>query len=94
MSLEDRDILKHLNKINTKLDSLSAALEDMSRGIYGDPPNNVRGLIQRQDIDEQERAKIQEAITAIKAKNWKLSVLFGLAGGVVLWVIKILISIV
>jgi hypothetical protein len=83
---------KALRTIDEKLDNLINSVETVRRGVYGDPENNVMGLLQRQDIDEKERANIWQEIGKIKNVNWKYSVLFGIAGSIILWVLKLLIT--
>jgi hypothetical protein len=48
-------------------------LSVIKRGVYGDPENKVKGLIERQDSDEERIGKIEK-------RQWKIGVL--MAGGV------------
>lgn len=89
MAEEEKHIL---NTISAKIDHLTENVETIRRGVYGDKDNNVLGLIQRQEIDEQERKRMDGEINIIKNKNWKLSVLFGLAGSLAFWIIKFLLA--
>jgi hypothetical protein len=83
---------KALRTIDEKLDNLINSVETVRRGVYGDPENNVMGLLQRQDIDEKERANIWQEIGKIKNVNWKYSVFFGLVASGVVWVVNVLIK--
>lgn len=93
MSEREEDILKKVLETQERHTSI---LETIRRGVYGDAENNVLGLLQRQDIDELERKVMTEEIEAIKRINWKISAIFGVAGGTlmstVIWILKELVK--
>jgi hypothetical protein len=59
-----------LRIINSKLDRLATEVELVKRGVYGDPQNEFKGLIQRQNEDEKD-------IKQIKQRQWKTGVVIG-----------------
>lgn len=80
-----------LTKINEKIDHLTVEVNTIKRGVYGDENNNVKGLLQRQDVDELERLNMKEAIQGVKNNIWKISVGAGLFGSFIIWVLKLLV---
>lgn len=54
--------------------------EDMAtvkRGIYGDPSNKVRGLLERQDDDETRMDGLEARQEKTDRKLWKIGVMMG-----------------
>jgi hypothetical protein len=52
-----------LQQVLKKLDDLAEETAIIKRGLYGDPKNKVRGLIDRQDQDEERITKIENRQT-------------------------------
>lgn len=88
MSKDEQNIL---SKIYSKLEGLEGSVETIRRGVYGDKDNNVLGLLDRQEIDEQERQKMKEEMLGIKNSTWKLSLLIASLGTGVGYLIKFLL---
>jgi hypothetical protein len=65
-----RDVSQMRHEVNIKLDRLN-------RGVYGDPDNHVKGLMQRQNEDEAWRAKIDERQDKTDKKLWKIGATMG-----------------
>lgn len=57
--------------LNGKLDNLATEVQLIKRGVYGDPQNEFKGLIQRQNEDEKD-------IRQIKQRQWKTGVVIGI----------------
>lgn len=77
-------------KERDKIDIVLDHLEKLQRGIYGDPDNNFKGLIERQDEDELRADKIERRIDKIEYNNKLLwggaTGLFGSGGLIyILW---------
>lgn len=89
MSEREKDIL---SKIYSKLEGLEGSVETIRRGVYGDRDNNVLGLLQRQEIDEQERQNMNARIDNVEKKNWKISAVFGLVGGFLVYLYKLIMT--
>lgn len=62
-----------------KFDTFAREMRDdmatLKRGVYGDPANKVKGLLQRQDDDDEWKEGIEDRIEKSERKQWKLSVM-------------------
>jgi hypothetical protein len=67
-----------VHELAKKIDEFQREVRDdmavLKRGMYGDPVNKVRGLLERQDSDE-------ERIDKIEKRQWKVGAMMG--GGIV-----------
>lgn len=88
MSKDEQNIL---TKIYDKIEGLESSVETIRRGVYGDKDNNVMGLLDRQEVDEQERQKMKEEMSSIKNSTWKLTLLIASLGTGIGYLIKFLL---
>jgi hypothetical protein len=49
----------------------------IKRGVYGDKENKVKGLLERQDIDEKRMDGLDGKLEKVDRKLWKVGVLMG-----------------
>lgn len=78
MTVKEKDILA---KILEQLDTLNIRSERVERGMYGDPENNVKGLIQRQDEDEANTNDIGVRLEKLEANKRTIVKAAGWLGG-------------
>lgn len=73
MDLETR---KHLHDLNEKLDthfkSIHQDMATIKRGIYGDEANQVKGLLTRQNEDDQKFEGINQKFDGVNTRMGKL----------------------
>ena len=73
MTLEE-----NMNYLVKSVDHLTAEVKTIKRGLYGDPENEVPGLIARQ-VQDEKRLDILEAVYKNNdfKKNWFVGILIG-----------------
>ena len=60
------EIKEILSKHSTLLEKNSEMLDQIMRGVYGDEANNFKGLLQRQNEDEERWEKLAPVIDSVE----------------------------
>lgn len=75
MDLETRQHLHDLNeKLDTHFKSIHQDMATIKRGIYGDEANQVKGLLTRQNEDDQKFEGINTRMGKLEKKQFKQGV--------------------
>lgn len=84
---------EYFEKLDKKIDDLSLTqltfhgsvhedLKTIKRGIYGDEKNEVKGLIERQNADDEKIKRLHKRIDVVEKKqNWFMAIASGLMIG-------------
>lgn len=62
--------------INDRFDRLDGAIEEIRRGLYGDVPNNVKGLVQYREEDHNRITSLEDSKK--KAIWWGAGAIFAI----------------
>jgi hypothetical protein len=71
-----------VHELARKMDEFHREMrEDMAvlkRGVYGDERNNVKGLLRRQDEDDDRLTAMEDRVETVERKAWRINILIGL----------------
>ena len=62
-----QQVLDNQDDMRSKVDGIEDNIASIHRAVRGDPENNVLGLLDRQDLDEEVHKKILEEIRPLVA---------------------------
>lgn len=79
MTAKERD---KLDSIIESIRILNNRSERVERGMYGDPGNQFKGLIERQEDDEKNTNKIDDRVVNLERINKNISKGFKIVGSV------------
>jgi hypothetical protein len=68
------DLAKKVDEFHREMRDDMAVLK---RGVYGDPANRIKGLLERQDEDDAWRDKIETRQDKLDNKIWKIGATVG-----------------
>jgi hypothetical protein len=70
-----------VSELAKKVDEFHREMRDdmavLKRGVYGDPKNRIKGLLERQDEDDAWRDKIEARQDKLDNKIWKIGASIG-----------------
>jgi len=72
--MEVHELAKQVQAFHEEMRKDMAVLK---RGVYGDPANRVRGLLDRQDADEKRMGDIEDRLEKSDRRGWKLTTAVG-----------------
>lgn len=67
----------HDDKFDTFARDMREDMATLKRGVYGDPANKVKGLLERQDADEKRMNGIDGKLEKVDRKLWRIGVMMG-----------------
>lgn len=93
MTAKENTVLEQLQK---DIADIKILMSELKLGIYGNKANNMIGLIEKTNIQDEKIEYHDDQIQKLRNFQWKVSAIFGFAGGllgtILVWILNYVIK--